>query len=261
MTRAELNRPRVVRLRSPQVGVPFRTVDEETADKRAKIEPYLRAVEAAGGKPIEVSLGLSREELDRVTQTLDAIVLPGSPADVDPTRYGAARHPRTAGPDPLREQTDFALLDHAFAERKPVLAICYGMQSLNVYLGGTLVQDIPTELETKIKHDRKGLGRDEPDPRHMVRFRAEYRLGELAGTSAREVNSTHHQAVLRPGRELRVVVDAPDGVIEAVEGTGKDHWVIGVQWHPERMNDEFSVALFRTLIEAARPADASVKRI
>ena len=85
-----------------------------------------------------------RGELLQLAQTLDGVVLSGSPADVDPARFGAAREPECADPDPDRERTDFALLEHSFAEHKPVLAICFGIQSLNVFLGGTLVQDIPS---------------------------------------------------------------------------------------------------------------------
>ena len=209
-----------------------------------------------------ISLQMPRAELDRLTATLDAFVLPGSPADVDPARYGAQRHAATTDPDPLREQADYALLDHAFSQKKPVLAICYGVQLLNVYLGGSLIQDIPSELGTQIRHDKKGLPPGSADPQHLALIAAGSKIAQLAGAAEAEVNSSHHQAIRAPGRRLRVTARAPDGVIEAVEWTGDgstiltqgSNCVIGVQWHPERMASDFTAALFRELIAAAHGA-------
>ena len=128
-------------------------------DRLPRSKKYLEAVRQAGGEPIPVSLGLSSEELKQLAGTLDAVVLSGSPADVDPTRFGAARHPECAVADPDRERTDFALLEHCFAEGKPVLGICFGAQTLNVFLGGTLIQDIPTEVASD--HPARLGGRQE----------------------------------------------------------------------------------------------------
>lgn len=237
----------------PRVGVPWRTAKEEKAGQMAKMENYLRAVSAAGGEPILISLAASQRELERLMGTLDAVVLPGSSADVDPARYGARRRARCADPDSQRERADYALLDHAFAAKKPVLAICYGVQLLNVYLGGTLVQDISSELRTQIRHDKRGLPAGAEDPRHAARIEPGCRLAEFAGAVEVEVNSSHHQAILVPGKHLRITAHAPDGVIEAVEWTGTGNWVMGVQWHPERMrNGRLAEALFRDLIAAAR---------
>jgi len=248
--------------RKPLVGVPFRALKEEADPAKGdKIEPYLRAVEAAGGHPVEISLRLPREKLEQWAATLDAILLPGSAADVDPAWYHAARRPACGESDPHREQTDFALLDAAFAARKPVLAICYGTQLLNVYLGGTLVQDIPSELAKALKHDWSGRQNGAPEPFHDVQIEAGSQLATLAGGLTAQVNSSHHQALGRVARELRVVARAPDGVIEAVEFTGDGSssltsggpWILGVQWHPERMTgDLLAQLLFRGLIAAAQ---------
>src|ERR1700733_8183132 len=121
----------------PRIGVPWRTSAEEAAGGRAEIDRYLRAVERAGGEPVPVSLALTTDELARKATELDAFVLSGSPADLDPAAFPAKRPPATANADPARERTDFALIEHALAQRKPLLAICYGMQSLNVFLGGS----------------------------------------------------------------------------------------------------------------------------
>ncbi len=180
---------------------------------------------------------------------------PGSPADVAPERYHAARRPECAESDPDREKTDSALLENAFAEGKPVLAICFGVQSLNVFLSGSLIQDIPTEVRTDIQHKWE-REQGAPEPFHLIKIEPGSRLAQLAGKNEVRVNSSHHQSVLKPGRDLRVTAHAPDGVIEAVEWTGDANWVTGVQWHPERMikDDLLAQALFRELVEVARKA-------
>ncbi|MGB7751379.1 MAG: gamma-glutamyl-gamma-aminobutyrate hydrolase family protein [Candidatus Acidiferrales bacterium] len=241
-----------------RIGIPYRTKKEELSNKRDAYEKYLRAVQSTGAEPVEISLGLTPEELQNLALTLDAVVLTGSPADVEPSLFHAARHLKTAEPDAARERTDFALLDHAVTEHKPVLAICYGVQSLNVFLGGPLVQDIPSEIHTKIQHE--WTGHEGPEPHHDVNLDPGSRLAQMAGGNRARVNSSHHQSVLQPGRNLRVVAHAPDGVIEAVEWTGDANWIVGVQWHPERMvaADEFAQSLFRELAAAAVARKAPV---
>ncbi len=241
-----------------RVGIPYRTRKEELSNKRDSYDKYLAAVRSAGAEPVEISLGLSPAQLREVASTLDAVVLSGSPADVEPSLFHAARHAKTAESDADRERTDFALLDHAVTEHKPVLAICYGVQSLNVFLGGSLIQDVPSEIHIKIQH--AWTGHEGPEPHHEVTFEAGSRLAQLAGANQARVNSSHHQSVLQPGRNLRVVAHAHDGVIEAVEWTGDANWITGVQWHPERMvaADELAQSLFRELAAAAAARKAPV---
>jgi putative glutamine amidotransferase len=237
----------------PRVGIPYRTRNEELTGDFSRIAHYVTAVNRAGGEPVVISLGRSIAELQKFSRTLDAVLLSGSPADIEPSLFHARRHPQTATSDPDRERTDFALLENAFAENKPVLAICYGIQSLNVFLGGTLLQDIPTEVGTRIEHeweDEQGA----PETFHPVSIERGSQLAQIAGAGEARVNSSHHQSILDPGRDLKIVARAADQVIEAVEWTGGASWVVGVQWHPERMADKDPLArdLFRTLIEAAR---------
>jgi putative glutamine amidotransferase len=238
----------------PRVGVPYRTRKEELTHQRESYDKYLGAICIAGGIPVEISLALTPEQLATTLAAVDAIILPGSPADVDPAKFHAARHPEAGEIDVDRERTDFAILDHAFAQHKPVLAICYGIQSLNVYCGGSLIQDIPTELESDIQH--RWVKHEGAEPHHKAKFAEGSRLAQLAGALEATVNSSHHQSILEPGKNLRVTAHSPDGVIEAVEFTGDDHWVTGVQWHPERMiyQDPLAQSLFRQLIGAARKA-------
>ena len=152
--------------RRPRIGVPWVASAAEKAGKRRAFDRYLRAVREAGGEPVEVSLFLPNDELKQVAESLDGIVLPGSAADIDTRRYKARRHPKTQKPDLKRERVDDFLLDDAFAKHKPVLAICYGAQILNVHQHGMLVQDIPSQLKIPRTHDQSD---DEPISRHPVR--------------------------------------------------------------------------------------------
>jgi putative glutamine amidotransferase len=242
--------------RKPRIGIPYRTRKEELNGELSKYDKYVQAVERAGGEPVKTSLGLTPAELKILAETLDAVVLPGSPADVEPSLYHVKRHPKCNEADQDRERTDFALLDHAFTEHKPVLAICYGVQSLNVFLGGSLIQDIPSAVRTQIQHPWTGRDQGVPEPFHTVRFESGSLLAKLASASEATVNSSHHQAILEAGRNLRIVARATDGVIEGVEWTGDANWVLGVQWHPERMAETDSLAqtMFRDLVAAARKA-------
>jgi putative glutamine amidotransferase len=245
----------------PRVGVPWRTAAEEAANSRSKIDKYLSAVERAGGEAVLLSLASSPADLKRQIEDLDAFVLTGSPADLDPAHFHAKRHPATADADAARERTDFALLEHGLAAGKPILAICYGIQSLNVFLGGSLIQDIPTEIGTKICHSPEEEefpnGVECPDAIHGAHFDPG-RVMNLSGAADAEINSWHHQSVFEPGRGLRITAHAPDGVIEAVEWIEDPNWVVGVQWHPERMpEDALAQALFRGLVSAARQTQAA----
>jgi putative glutamine amidotransferase len=236
----------------PRLGIPYRTRNEELKGDFAKLEKYIESVRRAGAEAVVISLGLSSAHLGKIARTLDGLVLPGSPADVNPSHFGAARHAKCVDSDPERERTDFLLLEHCLAEQKPVAAICYGLQSLNVFRFGTLVQDIASELETTIAHnwdDQAGA----PERTHTVGIEANSRLAEMADGQQALVNSSHHQSIREPGRNLRVVSRAPDGVIEAVEWDSHANWVMGVQWHPERMveTDSFARRLFSDLVAVA----------
>lgn len=243
----------------PRVGIPWRTSDEEVGaaqpEIRAKIRNYEEAVRKAGGEPVLLSLARPQESKPLLAG-LDAFVLPGSPADVEPAEYGSSNAGLSAPPDLPREAMDRAILDHALAEKKPVLAICYGCQLLNVYLCGTLIQDLKVETGTTTPHRKKDLVPEVPeDPVHGATFEPESRLREIANAAQAPINSSHHQAIAKPGKNLRVTAHATDGTIEGVEWIGDQNWIVGVQWHPERMfGDAFSERLFREFISAARMA-------
>ena len=243
----------------PRVGIPWRTsADEEHAratGQRGRTEDYIKAVEKAGGEATLVPLR-DQGERNRLIPTLDAFVLPGSPADVDPEEYEAKNTGTSNEADEAREKADRAILQLAFAQQKPVLAICYGFQNLNVHLKGSLIQDIRTELGGKAtnleRHRRQDPPRSEKDPEHRVALEPGSRLASLAGDTKATVNSSHHQAIARVGKNLRITARAIDGIIEGLEWTGDSNWVTGVQWHPERMSgDAFSERLFSEFVAAA----------
>lgn len=240
-----------------RVGIPWRTTTEERAGQRQKLDYYFASVRQAGAEPVAISLQQPASDLAAQLHQLDAFVLPGSPSDVDPARYGASKSPLTAEADANRDNTDAAILSHALKNLKPVFAICYGCQALNVFQGGTLVQDVPSEKPGSLTHGKTDLAAliNRRDLHHSATLTPGSRLANLNGSTTAEINSSHHQAIDRPGRDLRVTAVAPDGIIEAVEYTGDAPWIVGVQWHPERMADDaFAARLFADFVAAVRSA-------
>jgi len=231
----------------PWIGIPTRY--HEKTEYIGQIRHYVDAVLWAGGLPLLIPCLGDCEIVHDYIQRVHGILLPGSPTDIDPAHYGAARHDKLGRLLPEREDTDFTLLEQADRRDLPVLGICFGVQSLNVHRGGTLVQDIPSLVSGPLIHDEEN---DRPPARHFVRLNEDSVIARLAGRSEVEVNSYHHQAVETPGRNLRAVAFASDGVIEAIEDT-TGRFIIGVQWHPERVwkEDPFSKALFTSFIEQA----------
>ena len=241
----------------PRVGIPWRTREEERQRNVEQLNYYFEAILRAGAEPEHISLGLSNDKLRQQVAALDAFVLPGSPGDVDPARYAEPRHPKTKTLDADRDRTDSAILDHALATHKPVLAICYGCQILNVHQGGTLVQDIPAEKPGTDAHGKTDLAASATtkDLEHEATLAPGSHLQKLAGGTDVTVNSSHHQSIDRPGEGLRITARGVDGIIEGVELQSPHHWVVGVQWHPERMpEDAFAQRLFAEFVGAARKA-------
>ena len=216
---------------------------------------YERAVRSAGGEPVIIPVDATPPEIAQAVKACDGVLLPGSPADVDPEKYGMPRHPNTAPSDPFRDNTDELLLQDAFNMRKPVFGICYGLQSLNVWRTGTLNQELPPG----VNHN---AGR-KVDQAHRVQIDPESKLAQIlreAGALPESnelvisVNSSHHQAPETMGDGLRLAAWCPeDGVKEAVEASAPEHFVLGVQWHPERTceSEPASRAMFRAFIQAA----------
>lgn len=230
----------------PRIAIAEPTSSNPEYNQRA-LPQYVSALEAEGAEPVIVPAGATPHEIAKLVTRCEGVLLPGSPADVDPQKFGAERHPKTAFADPGRDNVDELLLQDAHNLRKPVLGICYGLQSLNVWRTGTLLQHIEN---TGVNHE---AGRNVQFAHH-VQIVPESKLATMLGTMQINVNSSHHQSAERPGDGLRVVATCPeDGIIEAVEGNAPDHFVVAVQWHPERTYqvDEPSKAIFRGFVQAA----------
>jgi putative glutamine amidotransferase len=230
------------------IAIPEPTSSDAAYNQRS-LPRYIAAIEAAGASVVVVPLLDSQDEVAKRIATAQGVLLPGSGFDVDPERYGEARQPECGPADAARAAVDELLLQDAFNLRKPVLAICHGVQTLNVWRNGSLIQD----LKTTVNHSP---GREIAEA-HPVRIADGTRLSRLLpkGTALEvKVNSSHHQALREPGDRLMVTAVSPqDGVIEAVELDADDHFVLGVQWHPERTYTQSPVsrAIFAEFIKTA----------
>jgi len=208
-------------------------------------EAYIRAIRESGGIPVVLpNTDASPAVIAGYLERLDGLLLPGG-ADIPPSEYGEQPHPTVEPLDPQRFNFEKSL-GKAWIEQtdKPLLGICLGSQWINVLHGGPLVQDIPSEFHV----NHRGTT-------HRIELVPGSRLAAIYGESGFEVNSWHHQAVREPGHKLRVAARSPDGVIEATETTDGSRFLIGVQWHPEKMlpADPRQTKLFRAFIEAASP--------
>ncbi|MGH9934825.1 MAG: gamma-glutamyl-gamma-aminobutyrate hydrolase family protein [Blastocatellia bacterium] len=232
----------------PLIGITTRLGAEDTFYLRRY---YAEAVEGAGGAPVYIPLIPDREYLSALCERLDGLMLSGSNSDLDPIYYGEEPHQKLGAVLPERDETDLILLELAERRAMPVLGICFGMQSLNVARGGSLIQDLASQTPGAIKHEQ---GQPINRLSHHVEIEAGSPLAKLAGGETARVNSSHHQAVNKVGRDLRVIARAPDGVIEAIVDTRPDRFALGVQWHPEIgwEKDKFSQAIFKQFIEITR---------
>jgi putative glutamine amidotransferase len=231
-------------MKTPRIAIPEPTSNDQAYNERSWRQ-YAEAVERAGGQAVKIPLAASPAEVAQMAASCEGALLPGSGADVNPEKYGRARIPECAEADPAREAVDELLMQDAANLHKPLLGICYGCQSWNVWRGGTLIQDLKTAVNHK-------PGREVREA-HRVSVAENSRIAGITGKRELMVNSSHHQALDHPGDGLAVVAkSAEDGVIEAVEGTG-EQFVIAVQWHPERIfdTDPASRALFSAFVEAA----------
>ncbi len=203
-----------------------------TADAGARPEKYLAAVEAAGGEPV-VFEPTDAPDSGRCLQRARGLLLTGG-RDLDPALWGEAKHPKARLMDPRRQASDLALLAEADARRLPVLALCLGAQELAVHRGGALYQHIPDDVPDATRHD----GTLAAPVWHEVAIEPGSLLARVAGPEPLRTNSRHHQAVRKPGRGMRVVARAADGMIEAIEGEEPGRFVLGVQWHAEDLTTE-----------------------
>lgn len=232
----------------PIIGITCGRQTKDGADRYYVDTANIRAVAEAGGVPVLIPNAYDEEKLAAALDLVDGLYLPGG-VDVDPHLYGEEPVAGMGEFDPDWDALDVTAAKIALQRGLPILAICRGAQVLNVAAGGTLYQDIPSQLPGALKHSQKG-------PRwaasHAVTLAPDSRLAELFGTTALRVNSYHHQAVKDVAPGFRAAATAPDGVVEAIEKVDGP-FVVGVQWHPELMvqREPMHQALFAAFVEAA----------
>ncbi len=214
-------------------------------DKNVLNPVYSDAILRAGGIPVLIPTGGTTAQYEQVYERLDGILLPGAD-DVSPALYGEEPHPSVKLIPDVQYDTWRALIELCLGRPKPLLCVCGGMQVLNVALGGSLIQDIPSQMHSPVCH-HSGT---QPDAVHEIEIERGSRLGGILACKRAAVNSAHHQAIARVADGLAVTARCPeDGVIEAVEMP--DHpFLVAVQWHPERIFEgETSRRLFTTFVE------------
>lgn len=232
----------------PIIALPARLNTEGKLPRNTVNTAYLNAVTAAGGVPVAVPL-LEGIEEEGLMARADGLLLTGG-GDIDAPFFGEENHPTVGGVSRLNDETEFALLKAAMKRGKPVFGVCRGIQVINVALGGTLWQDIPSQVGTMVSHN---LDYDDAVQRrtsaHPVEVKEGSRLAGLLGGGEAQVNSFHHQCIKDLAQGLRATAWAPDALVEAVETP--DGSILAVQWHPEELApyDPAQAALFRDLVE------------
>jgi putative glutamine amidotransferase len=234
--------------KSPKIGLTMRL--ELETDRFYLGRDYCEAVQNFGALPMHIGLIPKRDYIKETLRHLDGVLLPGSDTDVDPLRFDQQPHPKLKKVIFVKEETDLLVLEEAENLGLPVLGICFGMQVLNVFRGGTLFQDIEAEIPGSLKHEQ-GVPRDRNS--HEIKIKEDSMLARLITNTKAQVNSRHHQAINTVGNNLQASAWAQDGVIECVEDTRPDRFVLGVQWHPELnwKSDNLSNEIFRTFVDEA----------
>jgi putative glutamine amidotransferase len=237
--------------RRPRIGITMRL---EMETRRFYLgRDYSEAIEAAGGLPVHIPLIPKKDYIDALVAELDGVFLPGSDSDVDPSLFDEEPHPKLKNVVPEKDATDRLVIAAAEARGIPILGICYGMQALNVARGGSLIQDIDSQVENGLKHDQ---GRPLDRQSHFIEIDRESIIGKFDSISANgssvRVNSHHHQAVGKIGRDLKAVAWAKDGVVECIQDPRPEKFVLGVQWHPELAwdRDPLSTEIFKAFLTA-----------
>ena len=237
--------------RAPLVGLTSTTAVSDGVVRVRTNAAYVRALEAAGLVPL-VLPPLNSDHAERALDAVSGLVLTGG-EDVAPWRYAESPHGALGTVNEVRDAWELALIGSARSRGLPTLAICRGIQVLNVALGGSLVQDIPSECPQALPH-APGDGRAMRV--HAIAVNPDSRLAKMLGAARLSVNSSHHQAVARVADGLRVTARAPDGIVEGVEWTRKGWWALGVQWHPEELietPEPWDRGLFGAFARALRP--------
>jgi len=237
----------------PLIGVSTSVTVAKYPERAYVNAAYLNAVQQAGGVPVPLPPQLELPGRAELLKRLHGVLLTGG-GDVDPARFGEPTHPTTADISAARDGLEIELTRWAMDKHVPLLAICRGLQVLNVALGGSLHQDIPSGPGSPLDHSQAALqGNARSMTTHQVKVQGGSRLAGILGALEVDVNSFHHQAINRLGRGLKDVAWAPDLIIEGVELGDNAQFVVGVQWHPEELvgHDRTARNLFAALVERA----------
>jgi putative glutamine amidotransferase len=242
--------------RAPLIGVTTSMTVGKHPERAHLNSAYLIAIQEAGGIPLPIPPQLEVPAQDEIFARCDGFLLTGG-GDLDPAIFNEPPHPTLYEVAPARDRLEIALVRSALEMRKPLLAVCRGIQVLNVALGGSLFQDVASDPGTQIQHQQEKEGKPRDEPTHPVKIVAGSRLAQVLGTTELLVNSMHHQAVKALGRGLTPSAFAPDMIVEGVEpeDPDPDRFLLGVQWHPEELTrkDPAARRLFRALADASSP--------
>ena len=234
--------------RSPIIGINLDTSGSEENPRFVLSSDYVDAISAAGGIPLLLPSVQDAEALKRQVALCDGFVFTGG-KDIDPAKYGETPHESGNPLHSRREEYDFALVQEVINRRKPFLAVCLGCQEVNVAMGGTLVQDIPSETSTTIDHKQKA---ERYELTHSIAITSPSKLANLLKETSISVNSFHHQSCEKPGKNIRFVAQAPDGIVESYE---LENYPFGlaVQWHPEALTSYSEhLKIYEGLVKAAK---------
>jgi putative glutamine amidotransferase len=247
----------------PLIGIPTRSHLEGGLTRYTALATYTRAVDLAGGAPILIPLNLSDGTLRATFERLDGLLLQGG-VDVNPQEYGEALAPYCGEVDAARDATELRVTRWALKEHLPILAICRGVQVLNIAAGGSLYQDIAAQLPDKLHHPHVP-GNPYNFHAHSVEIAPTSRLAHALGVTRIEVNSLHHQALKLIAPGFHVTARAPDSIVEGIESNDREQFALGVQFHPEWMVDDDArmIGIFQEFVRAiaAKPQTRAARSV
>ena len=215
------------------IGISGSILSEDSIEKAFVNRTYVDSVVRAGGVPFVMPICKDENIIKKMIENVDGVIMTGG-VDIHPFRFNEEPNPKIGEISKERDDFDFLIMKHAFEKNKPIFGICRGIQLINVFFGGTLIQDINSQKNTKILHSQTAP-RDVAT--HKIKIKKDSVIFDIFGKSA-EVNSFHHQAIGKLSKDFKITSAANDGIIESIEFKKKDRFILGVQWHPECMTEK-----------------------
>ena len=215
------------------IGISGSILSEGSIEKAFVNRTYVDSVVRAGGVPFIMPICEDENIIKKMIENVDGVIMTGG-VDIHPFRFNEEPNPKIGEISKERDDFDFLIMKHAFEKNKPIFGICRGIQLINVFFGGTLIQDINSQKNTNILHSQTAP-RDVAT--HKIKIKKDSVIFDIFGKSA-EVNSFHHQAIGKLSKDFKITSAANDGIIESIEFKKKDRFILGVQWHPECMTEK-----------------------